>query len=47
MQITEQQRLKAELENQVELLQAKIAGQRVQMGGINNAAQQTVKVRGC
>lgn len=44
-QITEEQRLKAELEAQVEGLRARIAEQRVQMGGMNNSAEQAIKVR--
>ena len=44
-QITEEQRLKAELEAQVEALRARIAEQRVQMGGVNNSAEQAIKVR--
>lgn len=45
-QITEEQRLRAELEAQVEALRAHIAEQRVQMGGVNNSAEQAIKVRG-
>lgn len=45
-QITEEQRLRAGLEAQVEALQARIAEQRVQMGGVNNSAEQAIKVRG-
>lgn len=44
-QITEEQRLKAEIEHQEEKLRQKIAEQRVQMGGINNSAEQSIKVR--
>ncbi|KAL4431319.1 hypothetical protein ABPG75_006575 [Micractinium tetrahymenae] len=43
--ITEEQRLKAELEHQVEVLRQKIAEQRVAMGGINNSADQAVRVQ--
>lgn len=44
LQVTEQQRLKAELQHQVDKLQTKIDQQRIEMGGINNAAEQTNKV---
>ena len=44
LKITEEQRLKAELEHGVEALKGRIGEQRVQMGGINNSAQQYTKV---
>lgn len=43
--VTEQQRLKAELQHQVDKLQTKIDQQRIEMGGINNAAEQTNKIQ--
>ncbi|GAB4816542.1 hypothetical protein N2152v2_003588 [Parachlorella kessleri] len=43
--ITEQQRLKAELEHQIHKLQTRVAQLRAQMGGVNNAAHQTLKVQ--
>lgn len=45
-QITEEQRLKAELESQTEALRQRIAEQRVAMGGINASAEASVKVGG-
>jgi hypothetical protein len=44
LQITEEQRLRAELEHQVESLRQRVAQQRVQMGGVNNSAEQAIKV---
>lgn len=44
VQITEEQRLRADLEHQVEALRQRIAEQRVAMGGINNSAEQALKV---
>ena len=45
-QITEEQRLRAELEAQVEALRRHIADQRVAMGGIHASGDQAVKVGG-
>lgn len=45
MQITEEQRVKAELQQQVDNLRARIADQRLQMGGLNNSNDQEAKVR--
>eukprot|EP00887_Chlorella_sp_A99_P008164 scaffold12.g8164.t1 len=43
--ITEEQRLKAELEQQIGRMEEKIARQRVAMGGINNSTEQAIKAR--
>lgn len=45
-QITEEQRVKAELQQQVDNLRARIADQRLQMGGLNNSKDQEAKVWG-
>ena len=48
LQIAEEQRLRAELEHQVEAVSQRIAQQRVQMGAVNNSAEQAIKVcAGC
>lgn len=45
VQITEEQRVKAELLQQIETLRGRISDQRQQMGGLNNSKEQEAKVR--